>query len=99
DKLSSQVAKDEEVAGKGIGLETIADQGKQAVERGISLIPLVARTARMIRSRPSLSSIPVIPYPTFPRWTAAFGMGFAPKPWKTQRFPPLPARTAEEPNG
>jgi len=25
-------------------------------------------------------------YPTFPRWTAAFGMRFAPKPWKTQRF-------------
>jgi hypothetical protein len=25
-------------------------------------------------------------HPTFPRWTAAFGMRFAPTPWKTQRF-------------
>src|SRR5262249_51533270 len=38
-------------------------------------------------------------YPGFPRWLGRFGMAFAPFPWKTQRFRPLPAETAEEPHG
>jgi hypothetical protein len=55
------IPEDEEVTGQRVGVQPRADQGEQAVERGIFLIPQAARTARRNRSSPSPSSIPVIP--------------------------------------
>jgi hypothetical protein len=55
------VAEDEPVPGEGVIAEGLADEGAEAVERGIFLIPPAARTARRNRSSPSLSSIPVTP--------------------------------------
>src|SRR5262249_37140044 len=66
DAVAPLVAKNEDVPGQRVVVQVLPHLGGQPVERGIFLIPSVVRTARMIRPRPSRSSIPIIFYTVAP---------------------------------
>jgi hypothetical protein len=61
DAIPAAVDEEEEMAVEEVLAEALLDEAREAVERGIFLIPPAARTARTCRSSPSPSSIPVTP--------------------------------------
>ena len=57
DAIPAAVDEEEEMAVEEVLAEALLDEAREAVERGIFLIPLAARTVRTVHLRPSPSSI------------------------------------------